>query len=92
MFAPRAASSSVLVVAEGQRASRFKVDTDTLWSLAHGVGFLVVAMAMVLGDMLAGFVKAARQPASGRIWDKKSSLFLRHGELTGWRFLPLSRL
>lgn len=61
MSAPRVASSSALVAADGRVASRSKVDTDTLWSLAHGVGFLVVAMAMVFGQVPARLVSAARQ-------------------------------
>lgn len=85
MSGPRAASSSVLVAAGGRVASRSKmVDTDTLWSLVHGVGVLVVAMALVLGRVFPDLFVAARQSGKG-LWGKKSFSFLRHEELTGRR-------
>jgi ribosomal protein L18E len=89
MSAPRAASSSALVAAEGRVVSRSKVvDTDTLWSLGHGVGFLVVAMALVLGRVVSGLAMVcARSGAACGTAQKSFSLFYGHGELTGWHML-----
>ena len=54
------------MVAGGRAASRSKaVDADTLWSLVvHGVGFLVVAMALVLWHMLYGISWARQRPGA----------------------------
>jgi large subunit ribosomal protein L18e len=76
MSAPRAASSSVPVVAEGRVASRSKaVDTDTLWSLGRGVGLLVVAWQMGLGLVVSGLVMVFCLPTAA-YGTQKSFLFL----------------
>jgi ribosomal protein L18E len=92
MSAPRAASSSALVAAEGRRASRSKVvDIDTLWSLGRGAGFLVVALAMVLGRVVSGLAMVCSRLEAAYGAQKSCSLFYGHGELTGWHMLTPRR-
>ena len=85
MSAPRAASSSAPVVVAGRVASRSKVvDTDTLWSLGHGAGFMVVTMATVFGRVVSGLATVCSRARAAFGTQKSFSLFYGSGELTGW--------